>query len=58
MNSSLTTADNTTHIKIVIIALLAAMVGIWVGIAGRTAPRLSDSPRVEKSTFETQPSVS
>jgi len=58
MSSSLTNADSTTHIKIVVVALLAAMVVIWVGIAGRTSPRSSDSPQFEKSSVETSSTVS
>jgi hypothetical protein len=49
MNSSLATADSSTHIKIVAIALLAAMVVIWVGIAGRSSSGLDGNARIERS---------
>jgi hypothetical protein len=58
MSGSLTNADSTTHIKIVIVALLAAMVVIWVGIAGRTSTAVSEGPRYEKSSFDTRMSMS
>ena len=35
MNASLITADLSTHIKIVLIALLAAMVVVWAGATSR-----------------------
>jgi hypothetical protein len=35
MNSSLCTADGTTHLKIVATALVAAIVVVWIGIAAR-----------------------
>lgn len=33
MNSSLVTADPATHLKILTVALLAATLLIWIGIA-------------------------
>ena len=33
MNSSLTTADRTTHLKIVVVSLIAALVVLAVGIS-------------------------
>jgi hypothetical protein len=43
MNSSLMTADCSTHLKIVIVALAAAIAVMWIGIntrltSDRTAP--------------------
>jgi hypothetical protein len=35
MNSSLITADTTTHLKIVAVALLAVIAVIWIGIGTR-----------------------
>ena len=35
MNASLITADLSTHIRIVLIALLAAMVVVWAGATSR-----------------------
>jgi hypothetical protein len=48
MNSSLITADGATHLKILIISLLAAIVVIWIGISARTshAAILSEPSRV------------
>ena len=37
MNSSLVTADRSTHLKIVVIALLAATLAVWIGITARLA---------------------
>jgi hypothetical protein len=37
MNSSLVTADVGTHLKIVGVAILAAMLMIWIGIGARLA---------------------
>jgi len=33
MNSSLVTADPATHLKILAVSILAAMLLIWIGIA-------------------------
>jgi hypothetical protein len=53
MNGSLITADGTTHIKILILSLLASLVVVWVGlsasstvstrrpIASETAPKIA-----------------
>ena len=37
MNSSLITADATTHLKILAVALLAVIVMIWIGIGTRVS---------------------
>jgi hypothetical protein len=34
MNSSLFSADRTTHLKVVVIGLAGALVVAWIGIAG------------------------
>jgi hypothetical protein len=51
MNSSLVTGDGTTHLKILIISLLAGMIVMWIGISARTAATngFSDNPHSEKS---------
>ena len=35
MNSSLVTADMTTHLKIVAVALLAAILVMWIALGSR-----------------------
>ena len=35
MNTSLLTADGGTHLKVVVIALLAAIAVVWIGITAR-----------------------
>ena len=35
MNASLLTADAGTHLKVVVIALLAGILMVWIGIAAR-----------------------
>jgi hypothetical protein len=52
MNSSLIMADGTTHLKILIVALLASMFVMWVGLAAHSAATKSFSgdPRIERST--------
>ena len=49
MNSSLLTADGATHLKVVIIALLAAILVFWIGITARVA---SDSSSSAGGRFE------
>jgi len=51
MNSSLITADGTTHLKILIISLLASMFVIWVGISVRATATngFSENSRTERS---------
>ena len=39
MNSSVCTADGTTHLKIIATALIAAIVVVWIGIAARGVER-------------------
>jgi hypothetical protein len=44
MNSSLVTADRSTHLKIVAIALLAGMLVIWIGISMRATMTIGSQP--------------
>ncbi len=46
MNSSLATADRTTHLKIVIVALVAAILIVTAGIAARVASVDTETARV------------
>jgi hypothetical protein len=39
MNESLITADGSTHVKILAVSLLAAILVIWIGIR----PRMDDA---------------
>lgn len=43
MNSSLITADSTTHLKILVVSLLAAMSVVWIGISARSTAATSPS---------------
>lgn len=52
MNSSLVTADAGTHLKIVSVALLAAILVIWVGIGARVAVGSSSVPGIVERTSE------
>ena len=51
MNSSLVTADGTTHLKILILALLASIIVTWVGISARATATngKSEHQRIERS---------
>lgn len=51
MNSSLVTADRTTHLKILAMALLASMFVVWIGISARltAADTVSAKPSLERS---------
>jgi hypothetical protein len=46
MNHSLATADRTTHLKVVIVALVAAIVVVTVGIAARVTAMDTETARV------------
>jgi hypothetical protein len=50
MNSSLISADGTTHLKILVISLLASIFVVWVGISGRSTATNSSSEdqRIER----------
>jgi hypothetical protein len=37
MNSSISCADATTHLKIVVTALITAIVVVWIGLTARTS---------------------
>jgi hypothetical protein len=49
MNTSLVTADGATHVKIVIVALLTAIVVVWIGIGANmnSGKVLLDGPRFD-----------
>jgi len=52
MNSSLITADRTTHLKILAVSVAAALLVVWIGIGTRLAARESAAsvkPQVERS---------
>ena len=46
MNYSLATADRTTHLKIVVVALVAAILVVAVGIAARVSSSDTETARV------------
>jgi hypothetical protein len=46
MNHSLMTADRTTHLKIVVVALVAAIVLVAVGITARVTAMDTETARV------------
>jgi hypothetical protein len=50
MNESLITADGSTHVKILAVSLLAAIVVIWIGISVRSiaAGSLAATPGIER----------
>ena len=52
MNSSLITADGTTHLKILILSLLASMFVMWIGISARSTATtgFSKGSHIEEST--------
>jgi hypothetical protein len=37
MNSSISSADATTHLRIVVTALMTAIVVVWTGLAARSS---------------------
>jgi len=51
MNSSLIMADRTTHLKILIVSLLASILLLWVAISARAteATGVYRSPHIERS---------
>jgi hypothetical protein len=51
MNSSLISADCTTHLKILAVSLVASIFVVCVGINARlkTSDSLSESPRLERN---------
>jgi hypothetical protein len=46
MNYSLATADRTTHLKVVVVALVAAILVVAVGIAASVTSRDTETARV------------
>jgi len=46
MNYSLATADRTTHLKVVVVALVAAILVVAVGIAARVGSTDTETARV------------
>ena len=46
MNYSLATADRTTHLKVVVVALVAAIVVVAIGITARVTSRDTETARV------------
>ena len=46
MNYSLATADRTTHLKVVVVALVAAILVVAVGIAARVSSTDTETARV------------
>jgi len=47
MNGSLITADGTTHIKILVVSLLASILVVWVGLSAHLTTRTSHRTWVE-----------
>jgi hypothetical protein len=46
MNYSLATADRTTHLKVVVVALVAAILVVAVGIAARVTSMDTETARI------------
>ena len=46
MNYSLATADRTTHLKVVVVALVAAILVVAIGIAARITATDTETARV------------
>jgi hypothetical protein len=57
MNSSLVTADVTTHLKIVAVALLAVILVMWIAVGARMAraPGSLSGPRLGLSSVPLLP---
>ena len=51
MNSSLITADRTTHLKVLAVSVSAALLVVWVGIGARLTARdnAAVKPQIERS---------
>ena len=52
MNYSLATADRTTHLKVVVVALVAAILVVTAGIAARVTSIDSETARYAKVVKE------
>ncbi len=50
MNHSLLTADRGTHLKIVVVALMAAIVVVAVGVTARITDAGTTTARIETNT--------
>ena len=51
MNHSLATADRTTHLKIVVVALVAAIIVVAVGITARFTSMDTETARVRTQSI-------
>jgi len=51
MNYSLATADRTTHLKVVVVALVAAIVVVAVGITARVTASDSETARIRTQSI-------
>jgi len=51
MNHSLATADRTTHLKVVVVALVAAIVVVAIGITARVTASDPDMARVRTESI-------
>ena len=51
MNHSLATADRTTHLKVVVVALLAAIIVVAVGITVRFTAMDTETARVRTQSI-------
>ncbi len=49
MNHSMHSADRTTHLKIVVVALVAGMALAGFGLSARTSPDFAQTARVVKA---------
>jgi hypothetical protein len=50
MNHSLVTADRTTHLKIVVVSLIAAIVVVTVGVTARVTQSNTTTARIQVDT--------
>ena len=48
-NSSLITADRATHLKIVVVSLIASLAVLMVGISARSQPDVAGSVQIVKA---------
>jgi hypothetical protein len=55
MNSSLITADRTTHLKILAVSVSAAIVVVWIGLGARTFAVESPSMRPQSERAVSAP---
>lgn len=57
MNHSLVTADRSTHLKIVAVSLVAAIVVIWVGVTADVQDRDYGPPAKGQTGLASRPAV-